>query len=261
MKKRIISIVFLVLILILFISCFVCITTIKTEDESIYEQPMTIGVEIISDQTVAPTVKATTAPTIAETVKPTIHPTTAPTEKPTEAIAETKPFEYEVASPDFDEDSTEYLLYDTPENNPDGINLRYTGVYLLDIDDPDFTYAPQAVRLSDSERELAANIIMREFGNEGYIACCLQAQALRDAIIYTGTSLESVYHDYQYDRYSFIYAPNQDCYDAIDYIFDLGGLAVPHRILVMYNSMYTTSSWHESQKFVVEYKGVRFFDM
>ena len=101
---------------------------------------------------------------------------------------------------------------------------------------------------------------MQEFGSGGYTACCIQAQALRDAVIYEDSDVEDIYHSYQYDRYYCPYEPNQDCYDAIDYIFEQGGLAVPHRILFMYNPYYATSSWHESQNFVVEYGGVRYFD-
>ena len=102
---------------------------------------------------------------------------------------------------------------------------------------------------------------MNEFGDGGFEACCLQAQALRDAMIYSRSSLEQIYHFFQYDKYPLLKIPNRDCYNAIDYVFESGGLTVPHRILVMYNPQHAKSDWHESQEFVIEYQGVRYFDM
>jgi hypothetical protein len=114
--------------------------------------------------------------------------------------------------------------------------------------------------LTEDDRELIAKIVMNEFGDGGYKACCLQAQAFRDDMISHNLSAENAYHYFQYDAYSLDKAPNKNCYDAVDYIF-AGNMAVPHRILYMYDTAYCNSSWHESQIFVVEYKGIRFFDM
>lgn len=132
--------------------------------------------------------------------------------------------------------------------------------WLIDIDNPDYDYNPPTIVLTDDDRELIAKTVMREFGEGGYAACCLQAQAFRDAMVYSHASAVDTYHYFQYDAYPLIEEPNQDSYDAVDYIFD-GNLAVPHRVLCMYAPAYCSSAWHESQPFVLEYGGVRFFDM
>ena len=238
--RRIIAICILVFSLAIIIIGSIVIMAIKSTEQTYvtYDaEPMTLGVTVIDSisyseyvaqetkQTEAVTEKVTTAVTQSvETEKSTVKPTEIETVAPTEPV--TEPPEY----------------------------------FMVEISNPDAAYDPQPIHLNDYEYDLAARIVMREFGNGGYKACCLQAQALRDAVLYTGTSVESVYHSYQYDYYSLDYEPNQDCYNAIDFIFEQGGLAVQHRILFMYCPEYATSSWHESQNFVVEYGGVRFFD-
>ena len=52
--------------------------------------------------------------------------------------------------------------------------------------------------------------------------------------------------------------PNADVKAAVSYIFDENGPAVQHRVLCFYIG---SSAWHETQNFVVELDGVRFFDM
>lgn len=132
--------------------------------------------------------------------------------------------------------------------------------WLIDIDNPDFDYDPQAIELTEEDRYLIAKTVMREFGDGGYEACCLQAQAFRDAMVLSQASAEYTYKYFQYDAYPLTKEPNQHCYDAVDYIF-AGNMAVPHRVLYMYAPKYVHSKWHESQTFVVEYNGVRFFDL
>ena len=46
---------------------------------------------------------------------------------------------------------------------------------------------------------------------------------------------------------------------AVSFIFN-GGYAVKHRILYFYAPAFVNSEWHETQKFVVEHGGHRFFD-
>lgn len=212
-----------------------------TPDESTPDEVMTMGVYLIDDDgnKIVPTQLATVKPTAVSNTTPTVVHTESETEQIIVYIAETS----------------------IEETEPTTANNISYGGYLIEIDNPDYTYSPQVIHLDDSDRELAAKIIMREFGDGGFEACCLQAQALRDAMIFSRSSLEQIYHFFQYDAYSIDYTPNRDCYDAIDYIFESGGLAVPHRILVMYNPAHATSTWHETQVFVVDYDGVRYFDM
>lgn len=244
---KVIGISLLVLAILSIVICSIAIFCMKESEKPKQIEQMTMGVETMpfisfaeieasrASESVSPTEKSTTKPT-----EPTEAPTVVPTQKPTsKSKATEKPTEAPTDPP-----ATEAQEYSC----------------LIEILNPDNTYRPSAIQLSNDERELAAKIVMREFGYGGYTACCIQAQALRDAVIYRGSSVEEVYHAYQYDVYGLTYTPNQNCYDAVDYIFG-GGLAVPHRILFMYCPAYSTSSWHESQVFVIEYNGVRFFDV
>lgn len=243
--KKSIAVTLLVLIVATIAVTIFAFTAIQTSDPIATQdeiEPMTLGVRLVTDEDWG-TTTPTTSPTIPTTeptessnsiistqndkVKPTddVIETVAPTEHPTEQVKETEPY-----------------------------------TYLIEIDNPDKSYTPTSITLSNDERELAANVVMREFGDGGYNACCLQAQAIRDAMLAENYSLQEVLHNYQYDVYSTNYTPNDNCYQSVDFIFGEGGLAVPHRVLYMYSTLYTYSSWHESQQFIVEYQGVRFFD-
>lgn len=139
------------------------------------------------------------------------------------------------------------------------VETQVNKTWLFDIDDPDCDYSAEAIVLTEDDRELVARIVMNEFGDGGYEACCLQAQAFRDGMIFSNLSVENTYHQFQYDAYSLDKTPNKDCYKAVDYIF-AGNIVVPHRIIYMYDTNYCSSAWHETQNFVIEYKGIRFFD-
>ena len=53
---------------------------------------------------------------------------------------------------------------------------------------------------------------------------------------------------------------NNECKQAVRYIFDDNRDAVQHRIMYMYNPYMVQSAFHESQNFILSYAGVRFFD-
>ena len=137
---------------------------------------------------------------------------------------------------------------------------NYEPEYLLEIDNPDESYSPEPMTISDYDREQLAHLIMGEFGSGGFTGCALIAQCVRDAMV--KFEYESVDEVIRKMRYNGWYSGRPfDCvYEAIDYIFDQGGSAVQHEILVMYASNIIYSSWHEQQEFVVEYEYVRFFD-
>lgn len=126
--------------------------------------------------------------------------------------------------------------------------------YLLSISKVDPGYTPKAFSLSNSEKYDIACVVMGEFGGGGFTGCALIAQAVRDAMQTYGYSANDALVNMGY--YGYNGSPNSDSYDAIDYIFS-GNAAVQHRILYMNN---TYSAWHESQNFICEYQGVRFFD-
>lgn len=132
--------------------------------------------------------------------------------------------------------------------------------FLLQIDNPDYTYTSYPIILSDYDREQLAHLVMGEFGTGGFVGCALIAQSVRDAMVKFGyTSIDEVIVEMQYSGW-YSGQPSDFVYEAIDYIFTEGKAAVQHEILVMYATKLVYSSWHEAQEFVVEYQYVRFFD-
>ena len=134
----------------------------------------------------------------------------------------------------------------------------YSGDVLLEIDNPDANYSPSPVTLSDYDRAKLERLVMGEAGSMGYTGCALAAQAIRDAMNLSGTSsIDEIISKYGYYGATSI-EPNADVKAAVSYIFDENGSAVQHRVLCFYIG---SSAWHETQNFVVELDGVRFFDM
>lgn len=132
--------------------------------------------------------------------------------------------------------------------------------YMLDINNPDYSYCAKAVSLSDSDRKAAESIVMGEAGSMGSVGMALVAQSLKDAFISGGySSISETIKNYGYYG-SMSITPSNECKDIVNYIFDQGGSAVQHRVLVFYAANVCNSDWHESQNFVCEYGNVRFFD-
>lgn len=133
--------------------------------------------------------------------------------------------------------------------------------YLLDIPKADSSYTSYAISLSDKDRDLAERIVMGEAGSCGYTGMALVAQCLRDAFVRGGYSnIKDVINAYGYYGSTSI-TPSSTCKEVINYIFDQGGSAVQHRVLSFYAPKYCSSPWHESQNFICEYAGVKFFDL
>lgn len=185
--------------------------------------------------TTEPMIKSTEK--VTETTKIVTEPpeTEKPTEAPTEPVTE-KEIETE---PQIIEEESE------PEDS-------YS--YLLDIDNPDESYSAQSYDLTDYERQEVARVVMGEFGGGGFTGCALIAQAIRDAMAKYGYSATSAISNMGY--YGYNSNPNSDSYSAVDYIFS-GNAAVQHRILYMNNS---PGGWHGTQKYVLDYQGVWFYD-
>ncbi len=132
--------------------------------------------------------------------------------------------------------------------------------YLLQIDNPDTSYVSYSVELSDYDRDVLEHLVMGEAGGQGFIGCCLVAQAIKDTLITDSyPSVEAVRTGNGYCA-SLNNVPNQDVLDAIEYVFDNGGAAVQHRVIYFYAPNICDSAFHESQNFVVQYDGHRFFD-
>ena len=130
--------------------------------------------------------------------------------------------------------------------------------YLLSISNPDSKYSPSYVSLSAYDRAKLERLVMGEAGSMGYTGCALVAQAIRDAMNRSHTSsIDQIISQYQYFG-STSKEPNSDVKNAVSYIFDQNGSAVQHRVLCFYTGK---SSWHETQTFITEIGGVRFFDL
>ena len=130
---------------------------------------------------------------------------------------------------------------------------------LIEISNPDENYYGHIVILEDSDRDLLEHLVMGEAGNQGMEGAALVAQAIRDTMVYKGfDSVAEVRKALKYSG-SISKEPNQDVKDAVAFIFDQGGYAVRHKVLYFYAPKIVNSTWHESQTFIIEYGGHRFF--
>lgn len=131
---------------------------------------------------------------------------------------------------------------------------------LVDIADPDPNYTGTAVRITGYDRRLLELLVMGEAGAEGFEGAAMVAQCIRD--MYLLGNYSSIDHLRVSCKYSggLTTEPSQAVLDAVSFIFDQGGYAVKHRILYFYAPRYSTGKWHNTQNFILEYGGHRFFD-
>lgn len=130
---------------------------------------------------------------------------------------------------------------------------------LLEIAEPDESYTGAIVTLTDEDRYILERLVMGESGGEGFEGAALVAQCIRDTMVYDGIgSVEEVRNAYKYSG-KLIYEPNQNVLDAVRYIFDEGGVAVKHRVQFFYAPKLCNGTWHETQHFIIEHGGHKFF--
>lgn len=204
----------------------------------------------------------TTEPVTEVTTESTTEPTTVPaTEEVTEPVTEPateETVEYVEETTEATEPETEEVTEETTEEFVS--TESSSGNYLLSISKPDSNYSTKTVTLSAKDRDLLERLVMGEAGGMGYTGCALVAQAIKDTMIYEGTSsVSTIISKYSYTGSTKV-KPNKAVKDAVSYVFDSNGSAVQHRLIYFYQSSYCTSKWHETQNFVVSYGGVRFFD-
>jgi hypothetical protein len=130
------------------------------------------------------------------------------------------------------------------------------GTFLLSIPNPNPNYVGRIVQVED--RAVLEGLIMGEFGND-YTGAVLVAQAIRDTMILTG-----IYNTGQIARqWGYTARIHSSVTDAtkkaVAFVFDEGGSAVQHTVYYFYAAHLIYSSWHESQRFVVQHGGCRFF--
>lgn len=230
-------IVAIIVSIVLFVAAFASKTdeldgTSNTESTTVSSEFVTKPIE-----TTAPSTKSLESSTENTTQQTTVKPTQPIT---VESTSSTEPTEIETEP-----------IESTTEQEDEPTNFSW----LIDIDNPDYDYTPQAISLSDGEREEIARIVMGEFGDSDFTGCALLAQSIRDGMATYGFSGYSVQSGMQY--YGYNSNPNQTCYEAVDWIFS-GNAAVQHRILIMNNA---SGGWHATQNFVAYYDGVWFYDL
>lgn len=85
-----------------------------------------------------------------------------------------------------------------------------------------------------------------------------RAQSVKDAMCFDGyPTVASVIENCHYTGSTKI-GTNQECIQAVSYIFDENKDAVQHRIMYMYNPDMVQSAFHESQNYILTYQTVRF---
>lgn len=124
----------------------------------------------------------------------------------------------------------------------------------------DPSYTGSSITLNADNRYLLERLVMGEAGNQGFVGAALVAQTIHDTMIKDNNyDVMSIKISHAYSG-KLIYEPNQNVLDAVAYIFDQGGMAVQHRLVYFYAPARCSGTFHETQLFVVEYGGHRFFD-
>jgi spore germination cell wall hydrolase CwlJ-like protein len=122
---------------------------------------------------------------------------------------------------------------------------------------PEPTPEPARYELTADERELVERVVMAEAGGESFDGQVLVDQCILNACEKDGERPPEIVVAYQYAKGR--PAPTQSVRDAVAAVFDGGETVVDAAILYFYNPSKTTSRWHESQVFIVEVGGHRFF--
>jgi spore germination cell wall hydrolase CwlJ-like protein len=122
---------------------------------------------------------------------------------------------------------------------------------------PEPAEAPVRFYLSASERDTVERVVMAESGGESFEGQMLVAQCILNAAEKEGVqpSEAVVIYSYTSNRPD----PTQSVKDAVAAVFDRGEVAIDAPVMYFYNPALVTSDWHESQIFVAEVGGHRFF--
>ena len=131
-----------------------------------------------------------------------------------------------------------------------------SGNYLYNIKNANPNYQGSVVKVAD--RNNLERLVSAEFGTS-YAGSVMVAQAIRDSMQECGV-YDPVYIKQKYGyTVSLNRAPTANAKKAVAYVFDQGGSGVQHSVYVFYASNICKSSWHETQKFLIQIGHVRFF--
>lgn len=117
--------------------------------------------------------------------------------------------------------------------------------------------AEQPAVVSASERDTVERVVMAESGGESFEGQMLVAQCILNAAEKEGVQPSEAVEIYSYT--SNRPDPTQSVKDAVAAVFDRGEVAIDAPVMYFYNPALVTSDWHESQIFVAEVGGHRFF--
>lgn len=111
--------------------------------------------------------------------------------------------------------------------------------------------------LTDYERWVVECMVMGESGGEPYEGQVLIAQCILNACLKDNIQPSEVKTAYKYSGWK--ENPTKSVKKAVSAVFDLGEKIVDEPILYFYAPLLCQSKWHETQIFVVEFGGHRFF--
>lgn len=119
------------------------------------------------------------------------------------------------------------------------------------------TEAEPAFYLTDDERRVVECLVMGESGAEPYDGQILVAQCILNACLKDDLQPSQVKKQYGY--YGWHNSPSESVKDAVSAVFDNGYKITDELILYFYAPKYSSGSWHETQKFVIQVGGHKFF--
>ena len=111
--------------------------------------------------------------------------------------------------------------------------------------------------LTEYERWIAECIVMGESGGESYEGQMAVAQCILNACLKDDIKPSEVRKKYKYSGWK--ENPTKSVKRAVLVVFDLGEKIVDEPILYFYAPSLCQSKWHETQIFVIELGGHRFF--
>lgn len=111
--------------------------------------------------------------------------------------------------------------------------------------------------LSDYERWIAECVVMGESGGESYEGQVLVAQCLLNACLKENLQPSEIRKKYKYAGWHD--NPSDSVKSAVSEVFDNGYKVTDEFILYFYAPKVCNSDWHETQRFVIEVGGHRFF--
>ena len=140
-----------------------------------------------------------------------------------------------------------------------GRQIKYQVIHETPCYYPEIKLEETAPRyaLSDEERDLVERVVMAEAEGESFDGQKLVAQCILTACEKTGLTPSEVVVKYGYATLR--PEPSLMVKTAVKDVFDRGELVTEEPVMYFYNPSSVFSRWHETQIFVIEEGGHRFF--